>query len=165
MGGGATFTPISVSVDRLENIARREIRRERPTEPRRRVFISFRGEDKEPVDSFREQAKDENSDIDFIDFSLRVPFNSDDAEYIKRGIMERIKNSLVTVVFIGDTTHESKWVDWEIRESISLGKGVVAVNSKDGVKTPRALKENEITPIPLREQSKIGQAIQEAAGD
>ena len=116
------------------------------------------------VDEFRSRAKDKESDLDFIDFSLAVPFRSENAEYIQRGIRERIKASSVTIVFIGETTHKSDWVDWEIRESIKLGNGVVAVRLKDdsSLKIPKALKEHGIKPLP-RDEKKISQAIQEAA--
>ena len=149
-------------IDKLEDIAKREIRKTEPPKPRRRVFISFRHEDLDLANLFRGQAKNENSDLDFIDFSLRVPFKSDNAQYIKRGIRERIKNSSVTIVLIGDTTYESEWVDWEIRESLQLGKGVKAIKLKDSVRTPPALVEYGIEPLPWN-LKRVNQAIQEAA--
>ena len=116
------------------------------------------------VDLFRGQAKNKDSDLDFIDVSLRVPFNSENAEYIKRGIRERIKRSSVTIVLIGETSHESEWIDWEVRESLRLGKGVIAVKleSDSGLKIPRALIDNGITPLPW-DHEKISDAIHKAA--
>jgi len=164
-GGGVIYTIEPKDTDKLEDIARREIREKKPIQPRRRVFISFRGEDINLVNLFRGQAKSENSDLDFIDFSLQVPFESENAEYIKRGIRERIKNSSVTLVFIGETTYKSEWVDWEIRESLRLGKGVVAIKSKeDSLTIPRALTEHGIEPLAW-DQKKISQAIQEVANN
>ena len=115
------------------------------------------------VNLFRGQAKNKNSDLDFIDYSLRIPFNSENAEYIRRGIRERIKNSSVTVVLVGDTTHRSQWVDWEIRESIKQGKGVVAVRLRESLfqKLPGALTEHGIKPIPW-DHEKIRDAIDNA---
>lgn len=165
MGGGGGYYPITPKEsDKLEDIARKEIKRKKPPLPRRRVFLSFRGVDKDLVDDFRSRAKDEESDLDFIDFSLVVPFRSENAEYIKRGIRERIKASSVTIVLLGETTHKSEWVDWEIRESIKLGKGVIAVRLIDDpyLKTPKALKEHGIELL-ARDEKKISQAIQEAA--
>jgi len=160
-GGGIPYAIGPRDVDRLEDIARREIREKKPIRPRRRVYISFRGEDIDLVNLFRGQAKSENSDLDFIDFSLQVPFESENAEYIRSGIRERIKNSSVTIVLIGETTYKSEWVDWEIRESLRLGKGVVAVKLKeDSPIIPRALTEHGIEPLP-RDQKKISHAIQE----
>ena len=162
MGSKAFRSVGPTRIDKLENIARREIRKTEPPKPRRRVFLSFRGEDKDLVNLFRGQAKNEYSDLDFIDFSLRVPFRSENVQYIERGIRERIKNSSVTIVLIGKSTYKSEWVDWEIRESLRLGKGVRAVKLRDSVKTPEALVEHGIEPLPWNLKM-VNQAIQEAA--
>lgn len=163
-GGGGTYFPGPTDIDRLEDIARREIKEKKLLKPRRRVFLSFRGRDIDLVNLFRGQAKKENTDLDFIDFSLQVPFKSENAEYIQRGIRERIENSSVTIVLIGETTYRSAWVDWEIRESLRLGKGVIAVKLREdtSIRTPRALIEHGIEPLSW-DQKRISQAIQEAA--
>ena len=70
-----------------------------------------------------DRAKNESSNIEFNDYSLKAPFNSKNADYIKRGIRERIRQSSVTVVYLTDKTAGSKWVNWEIRESIAMEKG------------------------------------------
>ncbi len=163
-GGGGIYTGRASDIKDLEEIARREIRERRPARPRKRVFLSFRGEDVDLVNLFRGQAKNQNSDLDFIDFSLQVPFASDNAEYIRRGIRERIRNSSVTIVLVGETTHQSEWVDWEIRESIRLGKGVIAVKLRDdsSLRIPPALGDHGIDPLPW-DQNRISEAIQEVA--
>lgn len=163
-GSGSVYLPSPKDIERLEDLARKEIKKEKPLKPRRRVFISFRGGDINLVNLFRAQAKVKNSDLDFIDFSLQVPFRSENAEYIRRGIRARIENSSVTIVLIGETTYKSEWVDWEIRESLKLGKSVIAANLKDdpSLKTPESLTEHGIKPLPW-DQKKISQAIEEAA--
>jgi len=130
-------------IRRLENIARQELKRSsRPQ--RRRVFISFRHTDKDKVNMLRGQAKNENSGLDFIDMSLRVPFDTDNAEYIKRGIRARIEQSSVTVVIVSETTYQSEWVNWEIEESLRQGKGVVIVNTtSSSVRMPDAVSKNK----------------------
>ncbi|MBU7030162.1 MAG: TIR domain-containing protein [Theionarchaea archaeon] len=164
MGSKAFRSMGPTRIDKLEDIARKEIRKKEPPKPRRRVFLSFRGEDLDLVNLFRGQAKNENLDIDFIDFSLRVPFRSDNAQYIKRGIRERIRNCSVTIVLIGKTTYRSEWVDWEVRESLKLGKGVIAVKLRDdsSIRTPPALVEHGIELLPWNLKI-VNQAIQEAA--
>lgn len=162
-GGGGGWTPSHGGVSEigeLEGIARRELEKPAP-QPRRKVFLSFKGEDKTLVDLFRGQAKNENTDLDFMDFSLRAPFNSENAEYIKRGIRQRIKQSSVTLVLITEETYKSKWIDWEIRESVRLGKGVVGVKLKDGP-VPKAIKEYGFRVVGWNHQE-IREAINEAA--
>jgi hypothetical protein len=124
------------------------------------VFISFATEDLSEVIMLRGQAKNQNSDIEFNDWSLKEPFSSEKAEYIKRGIRERIRQCSVTVVYISDATADSKWVDWEIRESISMGKGVVAMHKGDSppARLPKAITDNEIPVVPWN-QNELAKAI------
>ena len=95
--------------------------------PKQNVFISFAAEDLNEVNLLRGQAKNENSDIEFNDWSLKSPFDSKNAEYIRRGIRERLRQTSVTIVFVSPAAAGSKWVNWEIEESLKLGKGVVGV--------------------------------------
>lgn len=98
-------------------------------EGKRNVFISFATEDMDEVNLLRAQAKNDNNDIEFNDHSVREPYDSVQAEYIKRKISERINRASVTVVYISNDTARSKWVKWEVEKSLELGKKVVAVHS------------------------------------
>lgn len=161
--GGYGGTP--TDIDRLEDLAREELGREEP-KPRRRVFISFRHTDKTEIELFRGRAKNERTDLDFIDMSLRVPFNSENAEYIKRGIRKRIEQSSVTVVYVSDDTHQSEWVNWEIEESVRQNKGVVVIDARSDStkKMPDAVTENrDSVKIVPKKDKEIMSAIDEAA--
>ena len=146
-----------------EEMARRELRAGAAPE-RQNVFISFASEDLDEVNLLRGQAKNENSEIDFNDWSLKEPFDSDRAEYVKRGIRERIRQCSVTVVYVSESTAGSRWVDWEIRESIRLGKGVVAMHK--GTAPPRhlpsAIADHGIAVVPWAHEE-LGRAIKRAA--
>ena len=130
------------------------------------VFISFSTKDLEEVNLLRGQAKNENSNIDFNDWSLKKPFNSEEANYIKRGIRERIRQSSVTVVYLSGNTASSEWVDWEIRESIAMGKGVVAMHKGNTPpkRLPKAITENNIKVVPWN-QRQLAQAIKQQSKD
>ena len=106
---------------------------------KRNVFISFATEDSAEVNLLRGQAKNENSDIEFNDHSVREPYDSERAEYIKQKIAERISRASVCVVYVSENTSQSKWVTWEVEKSLKLGKKVVAVHA--GGKAPRQLPE------------------------
>lgn len=163
MGGGGRGGPSRGDLSYLEDLARQRLREgEMPT--KRNVFISFVAEDLNDVNLLRAQAKNENSDIEFNDWSLREPFDSERAEYIKRGIRDRIERSSVTMVYVSERTASSQWVDWEIRESIRLGKGVVAVHSGDQPprRLPSAITENNI-PVIRWTQTGIAAAIEQAS--
>lgn len=130
MGGsgvGGPWVDSSEDLRKLEQLAKDRLR-ESEAEKRHNVFISFASCDLSEVNLLRGQAKNENSDIEFNDWSVKKPFDSEDAEYIKRGIRERIRRCSVTIVYLSNDTAKSKWVEWEIKESIAMGKGVVAMH-------------------------------------
>jgi hypothetical protein len=116
-------------------------------------FISFDTGDMDDVNLLRAQAKNDNSNLEFNDYSLKEPFNSQNTEYIKRGIRERIKMCSVTIVYLSDKTSGSDWVDWEIRESKRLSKGVIAVHEGDEPpkNIPQAIKEFGIKILPWKQ--------------
>ena len=96
---------------------------------RRNVFISFAFEDVNEVQLLRGQSKNENSDIEFNDYSVREAYDSEHAEYIKGKLTERINQASTTVIYISLNTAQSKWVKWEVEKSLELGKRIIAVHS------------------------------------
>ncbi len=145
-GGGWNFRP--EQLDNLERLARQTLRES--TEPaRRNVFISFDSDDMALVNLLRGQAKNDNIPLEFNDFSLKEPFDSERAEYIKRGIRERIRQASVTIVYLTDNSVKSNWVKWEIEESVKLGKGVIAVYQGDTAprNIPTILRTLGVKPV------------------
>jgi hypothetical protein len=51
-----------------------------------RTFLSFVEEDLDRVNLFRGQARNKNFDLEFADYSVREPYNSANADYIKQQI-------------------------------------------------------------------------------
>lgn len=162
-GGGRGLSEDELKA--LEQIAKDTLKGSISPE-KRNVFISFASEDLTEVYLLRGQAQNENSELGFIDRSLQRPFDSKDAEYIKRGIRERIKQASVTICYLSEHTAQSKWVDWEIRESIKLNKGVIAMYKGDNPprKLPPAVKEFGIKLVPWNHKQ-IMAAINRAAED
>ena len=161
-GGGRGLTPQELK--NLEQKAKESLKRGEDS-GKSNVFISFASEDLDEVNLLRGQAKNQNSDIEFNDWSLREPFDSKKAEYIKRGIRERIRQCSVTVVYISEKTSNSKWVNWEIRESIAMGKGVVAMHKGDSPPTrlPKAVTDNKV-PVVSWNQKELAKAIKKQSG-
>ena len=164
--GGRRSSRRHFSPERLKELTQtaREILKKADEPQRRSVFISFASEDLDEVNLLRGQAKNEKSEFDFIDRSLQEPFESERAEYIKEGIRERINQSSVTLVYLSSATAESKWVDWEIRESIRLGKGVIGVYKGESHpdRLPTALRECGAKIVPWTHE-KISAAIEQAS--
>jgi hypothetical protein len=130
------------------------------------VFISFSSADLDEVNLLRGQAKNENNDIEFNDWSLKAPFDSEKADYIRRGIRERIRQCSVTVVYVSEATANSKWVDWEIRESLAMGRGVVAMHKGDSPpkRLPRAIADNKVQVVAWN-QKQLARAIKKQSGN
>ncbi len=110
----------------------------------KRVFLSFVVEDLDLVNLFRGQAKNKNNDLEFDDYSVREPFDSNDATYIRGQIKDRISRASLLLCLIGTSTNKSRWVSWEITTASDLGKRVGGVrlhsdSSKDS--TPKALTD------------------------
>ena len=149
MGGGGSRGFNWRELEALEKAAKDKIQQASQPE-KRSIFISFAGEDLKQVNLLRGQAKKEDSDLEFVDRSLKDPFDSKDAEYIKRGIRERIRQASVTLVFVTDATAQSKWVNWEVEESVRQGKGVIAMYSGDKAPTTilDSIKKNKIKIVP-----------------
>jgi hypothetical protein len=159
-GGGSSYgKPL---IERLSKVAEKSFEKAEPQ--KRNVFISFDHRDAQTVNLLRGQAKNENNDLEFNDYSLKAPFNSERAEYIRAGIREKIRQASVTVIFISDVTHESKWVEWEARESRALGKGVICVHQGDVPprKLPRFIQELDLKLIPWK-HSRLAEEIENAS--
>ena len=81
---------------------------------KKRVFLSFAAEDLPQVRGLRLLKDNPNFELDFYDESIREAIDSRNADYIKRVLRERIRRCSVTVCLIDNTTHQSKWVEWEL---------------------------------------------------
>lgn len=92
-----------------------------------RTFLSFVEEDLALVNLFRGQAKNTSSDLEFADYSVREPYNSSNAQYIKQQITPKISGSSLTMCLYGPTTYTSSWVDWELTKALELGKPIMGV--------------------------------------
>lgn len=99
---------------------------------KKRVFISFRIEDKNKVNGLRLLASNNKFDIEFYDESVRTEIKSQDEAYVKRRIRDKINRTTVTVCMVSELTHTSTWVDWELEQSYDKGNTVIFMGLKDG---------------------------------
>jgi hypothetical protein len=146
MGGGGGGGDRNIGdLPRIVEEAKRALGQER-----RNVFISFAYEDIDEVNLLRGQSKNELSEIAFNDWSVPEAFDSKNAEYIQKQIVERINRSSLTVAYLSDDSERSRWVDWEVRKSIELGKEVIATHSGDlpPVKLPKFIEEFRVKVVP-----------------
>jgi hypothetical protein len=79
-----------------------------------RAFISFEMEDRWARDFLAQHAKDDRTDVEFYDYSVKEAFESQ----WKTECAKRIAMTKGTIVLIGPTTYASDAVLWEIAETI-----------------------------------------------
>jgi hypothetical protein len=151
-GGGGSGRSSLGDIKSLEDKAKKELDK---GGARRNTFLSFDYDDIDEVNLLRAHAKNDKSEIEFIDRSVRDPINSERAEYIKQKIVERIRQCSQTVVYITDATHTSGWVKWEVEKSLQLGKVVVAVHKGDAppANIPSCITDNNIKVVPWKNLS------------
>lgn len=136
MGGGSGGGISLGDLSKLQEAAKQKLK-EASADSSPHVFISFSHDDMDEVNLFRGQAKNENTQLQFDDHSVKEPYDSANADYIKRQIREKIDRASVTVVYVTENSASSKWVNWEIEESLKRGKGVIGVHK--GEKPPAVL--------------------------
>jgi len=146
MGGGGG----SHSIGNIRSFIEKAKEELRASEGKRNVFISFAYEDVDEVNLLRAHAKNENSPIEFNDWSVSEPINSERAPYIKQKIGERINQSSLTVVYLSAGSAKSPWVNWEIEESLKRGKRVLGVfkGSTKPKTLPKAFSTNKLSAVP-----------------
>ncbi|MFC2070492.1 TIR domain-containing protein [Chloroflexota bacterium] len=132
------------------------------------VFISFQRNDLEYVNSIRALADNRQHELEFHDRSeiqpvtdkngkpLRYPPHHDGSKPIKNKLKGLLKKATKMVVVIGENTHKSEWVNWEIQsfydryEDISgdSDKRILAlfVPDKSNYTLPRILTTYSIRP-------------------
>jgi len=163
MGGGSGGGLFSSDIKSLEDKVKQRLA-EAKDDVSRHVFISFDHDDLDEVNLLRGQAKNDKTDLQFDDHSVKEPYDSTNADYIKRSIREKIDRCSVTLVYLTDKTAASKWVNWEIEESLRRGKGVIGVykGGTPPTKYPPAFQQNGCKAVKW-EHVALRKAIEDAS--
>jgi hypothetical protein len=164
MGGGGGSAGSGMP-DRVLQVLTETAKRElaKAAAARRNVFISFAFDDINEVTMLRGQALNESSALEFSDRSVREPFD-ERTESIEQGIRDKIRQSSVTVCVLTDNSAQSKWVNWEIEESLAMGKGVVGMylGSAPPRVLPPAVRAHQVELVPWKHDALMS-AIERAA--
>ena len=86
-------------------------------------------------------AWDKNGEFDFTfyDASVDVSVDSTDAAAIKRVISARINSAKRFLCIVGEHTHKSGWVKWEIEKAVELKRKLIAVKTDTENTSPDAI--------------------------
>ncbi len=163
MGGSSGGGLPGSDLKRLEEKAKQKLADAKAGRSRH-VFICFAYEDLDEVNLLRGQTRSDKTDLQFDDFSVKEAFDSTNAEYIKRQIRERIDRCSVTVVYLSAKSASSKWVNWEIEESLRRDKGVIGVYQSDAAPStlPSAFVQNGCRTVKW-EHNALMKAIDDAS--
>jgi MTH538 TIR-like domain (DUF1863) len=102
----------------------------------RRIFISYQHEDRMKGKGFNLLRWNKNVDFEFVGRHLLDPVDSKNENYIAQKVKEQLSGTSVTVVLLGRGTENSKWVQWEIEQSVEKKNGVLAIKLSDDVPDP-----------------------------
>ena len=98
---------------------------------RKRVFLSFLGDDRQKVNGLRLLNANPDYDLEFYDESVRVAVDSAQADYVKRVIREKIERTSVTVCLLSELTYASPWIRRELEVSTAKQSTIIAMTLKD----------------------------------
>lgn len=118
----------------------------------RRVFLSLSYDDRQQARGVDLMPKNPNTDVDFVGRHLLNPVDSTNDSYIKRQVEDQMHGTSVTAVLLGNNTHNSEWVKWEIEKSLERGNGILAIRLKD-------------QDAPLPADSPVREALEEAGAE
>lgn len=106
------------------------------------VFCSHFHEDEDSIKSFKDLMGDSYSIRNYSVTSDKYN-NAENKEYIKSLLRPLIKEAGTFICLIGPKTHDSEWVDWEIREAERQDKPIIGVfiNGASDADIPPALEE------------------------
>jgi hypothetical protein len=105
------------------------------------VFVSFDHDDQKQVGGFKLLKNNPNHPLDFQDHSLKdavrdrsgkpITFPPSDARSkpIRDEIKRKFDRASKLVVLIGDNTHASEWVDWEINTFYGMKEDISGENT------------------------------------
>lgn len=127
---------------------------------RNKVYVAFDGdEDMKQYLTLKMWSANDNIDFDLKNaHDLKSSRDSSSEETIKRSLRERMNNSKIFVLLVGEKTKNLyKFVRWEIETAIKLGLPIIVVNLNGNRKTDQLLPpilRNELL-ITTTLQSKI----------
>lgn len=110
------------------------------------VFFSFTEPDRGVVLTIKGRAMNPRySNLNFRVRDLLKRWSTENESVIRQAITKSMKGTSRTIVFVGNKTHQSRWVKEEVKMTIGNRKPVYAIRLKDTFgTTPKVLSDNNI---------------------
>ena len=123
------------------------------------VFVSYDHDDVKQVNGFKGLKNNPNHSLDFHDHSLKEPVTDSSGKPIKyppsdprsqpvcEEIRAKFEKCSKLVILIGDETHRSEWVEWEINSFYEMKRKISGENTWKRIRG-MTLKGSENAKIP-----------------
>ena len=113
-----------------------------------RVFISYKWEDKEFAEGLMGTFLNPNNEYRHVPYSERQDYRHQGENAIKSYLRVLINECRSLICLIGQNTHSSRWVAYEIEVATSQNKKIVPVRIRDTTGgPPRLIRERNIEII------------------
>ena len=116
----------------------------------KRIFLSFAEQDAQKVKNLMPLLCSPEYDLDFYEGPLDIDVGASGAEAIKWAIGEKIVKCSIVVCLISENTHNSKWVDSQLKKNRNKGNRIIAMalkGTEDAV-LPAVIREENLTFYP-----------------
>jgi hypothetical protein len=110
--------------------------------PKKAVFISYdHSEDAHYKNLLKAWDANDNFEFEFDQRSPDEPIDSTNAAIIKQGLTKMIQNAEYLLVIVGNKSHQSKWMKWEISRAkqSDLKLKLAAIKLDNSYTTPSEL--------------------------
>lgn len=123
------------------------------------IFVSYDHDDQKQVGGLKLLKNNPNHPLDFRDHSLKAavtdrcgraityPPSDPRSKPVRDEIVKKFNNASKLVVLIGDETHKSEWVEWEVNTFFELKKNLSGDNTWKRIRGMK-LKGSEDSKIP-----------------
>ena len=112
------------------------------------VFISYKWEDKEFADGLMGTLLNPNNEYRHVPYSERQDYRQQGENAIKSYLRSLISGCRSLICIIGQNTHNSRWVAYELEVATSQNKKIIPVRIRDTTGgPPRLIRERNIEII------------------
>lgn len=107
---------------------------------KKKVFISYEYDnDKQYKDQLLSWDANKLFEFTIHDHSVDILINNTNGTTIKSVLSRFINESTYFLVIVGEKTHKSTWVQWEVEKAVALNKKIIAVKTDRENTSPEAL--------------------------
>lgn len=127
---------------------------------KKKIFVSYHyAGDRHYKRLMTAWAANKSIELEYEDISTDLSISSENTAYIRRKISEAIRRCDVFVVLIGQRSHASDWVNWEINKAKAFNKKIVAIKERRSFPSPKAILSAGAVWVYGFDQRKIKAAI------